>query len=51
MLLNFKGTINPCGTKIELGHIKRSHCIKYDKGGLALILKSDSDQRVRKLHG
>ena len=50
MLLNFKGTMNPCGTKTDQGHIKRINCIKYYKGRLTLVLKSDSDQRVRNLY-
>lgn len=51
MLVNFKGKINPCGTKTDQGHIKRRNtCIKYYKGRLTLILKSDRDQKVRKLY-
>lgn len=51
MLLNFKGTSNPYGTKTDQGHIKRrSSCIKYYEGRLTLILKSDSDHKVKKLY-
>lgn len=50
MLLNFKGTINPYGTKTDQDHEKEGIHILYYKSILTVILKSDRDQKIRELY-
>lgn len=51
MLLNFKGTINSHGIKTDQDHKKRRNtCIKYYKGRLTMILKTDRDQKIGELY-